>query len=632
MCGICGLVSWAGPPPDEGLLRRMGHSLRHRGPDDDGIYLDQTAGLACRRLSIIDLQTGRQPIGNEDGSLWLAYNGEVYNYRPLRAELERRGHIFRSLSDSEVVLHAYEEYGPACLERFNGMFAFAIWVPAERRLFLARDRLGIKPLYYWAGREELVFGSELKAILVHPAAPRELNLSALDHFLALEYIPGPQTIFNGIHKLPAGHWLLAEAGNVQLRRYWDVAPAEVAGDERSCAEQLTSLLDDAVRLQMVSDVPIGAFLSGGLDSGAVLASMSRASPEPVRAFSIGFDDASYNELPYARLVARACGARHEEAVLAPDIAALAAEIVCHLDEPFADFSLFPTYLVSKLARQSVKVVLSGDGGDELFAGYDTYVAQQMDRYYRWLPGSVRRRTLPAALARVPPRPAKKGLVNRAKRFVEGAGMPAAFGHARWMIFMSQAERAALFRPEVQSGLYENGRPLLWALRAHFEAGGFEGLARQQYVDLKSYLVDDILTKVDRMSMAVSLEARVPLLDHRLVEFALNLPPHMKLRRGRTKALLRRAMAGRLPPEVLTKPKQGFSIPLKHWLRGPLRPLMRDLLAPDSLRRGGIFEPATVGRWLDEHSAGRANHSHKLWALMVFELWRQGIPAGSHAAG
>jgi asparagine synthase (glutamine-hydrolysing) len=599
----------------------MGQVLRHRGPDEEGHWADDEAGLGVRRLSIIDLATGQQPVTNEDGTIWLVSNGEVYNYRDLRAELAKNGHVFVSQGDTEVILHAYEEYGSRCVDHMNGMFAFAAWDRARRRLFIARDRLGIKPLYYWFHRGQLVFGSELKAVIANPDVPRQLDLVALDQFLTLEYIPSPRTIFQNINKLPPGHQLILQDGALTVEPYWDVCPRELPEDEVAQVEVLTDLIRDAVRLRLVSDVPLGALLSGGIDSSTVVAFMSELSTLPVQTFSIGFDDRTYDELPYARTVAARFGTKHCEEVLQPNLAPLAERLVQHLDEPFGDFSVFPTYLVSVLARQSVKVVLSGDGGDEVFGGYETYVAQGIDRYYRRLPYWLRHKTLPMVMDRVPPQAAKKGVINKAKRFVEGGALPAPLQHTRWMIFMSDADKARLYQPDLHASLNGSGPSAL--LESYFRrAEQWDALAQQQYVDIKTYLVDDILTKVDRMSMAASIEARVPLLDHRIVEFALSLPPHSKLRRGRTKLILRRAMAGRLPDAVLNRPKQGFSIPLKHWLRGPLRPLMTDLLASDCVRRRGYFEPQTVNGWLSEHLEGRANHSHRLWALMVFELWHR----------
>lgn len=624
MCGICGVVS--NEPSfylDEVILRRMIHVLHHRGPDDEGYYLDNNVGLGLRRLSIIDLVTGQQPMTNEDQTIWLVYNGEIYNYQQLRRQLIKKGHIFTSESDSEVVVHAYEEYGDSCVSYFNGMFAFALWDSRRYRLLLVRDRLGIKPLYYWNSASQLVFGSELKAVIAYPDVPREIDPVALDQFLTLEYIPAPRTIFKGVHKLMPGHQLVFQDGRITLEQYWDVNFERVSIDERDSAEFLRELICDAVQMRLVSDVPLGAFLSGGIDSSTVVACMSEAASYPVRTFSIGFEDASYDELPYAREVAAHFRTDHTEEILRPDIATLTEHLVAHLDEPFADFSIFPTYLVSRLARQSVKVVLSGDGGDELFGGYDTYVAQHLDRYYRWLPIWLRQRTMPALMAQIPPRQAKKGLVNKIKRFVEGGALPQSLQHTRWMIFMNEGDKASLYRPDLRAAL--DGSTPADLLESHFKhTRSLAPLCQQQYVDIKTYLPDDILTKVDRMTMAASLEARVPLLDHRIVEFALNLPPRMKLRGLQTKTILREAMADYLPKAVLEKSKQGFSIPLKNWLRGPLKPLMTDLLSVDSIRRRGYFEPQCVINWISDHLDGRVNNSHRLWALIVFELWHQQV--------
>lgn len=621
MCGICGIVTREPNQIESADLHRMCYTLTHRGPDDEGYYIDSDAGLAMRRLSIIDLVTGQQPVSNEDGSIWLIFNGEIYNYRQLRTDLLKKGHIFTTESDSEVIIHAYEAYGDHFLEHLNGMFAFAIWDRSRCRLLLARDRLGIKPLYYWATDEQIIFGSELKALLAHPTVPRQIDPIALDHFLTLEYIPSPRTIFQDIAKLAPATYLVWEKGRSHTFTYWHIPtnlPIPISKDD--CAERLNELIDDAVRLQLVSDVPLGAFLSGGIDSSTIVAAMSQAATKQIRTFSIGFADTTYNELPYARAVAVHFGTHHEEAILQPDIADLAEKLIGHLDEPIADFSILPTYLVSQLAREHVTVALSGDGGDELFGGYDSYVAQSAARFYNYLPTGLRQRVLPPLLDRLPPQPAKKGFINKAKRFVEGGSLPPALQHTRWMFFLNEADKNQLYQPALRERVNGHSASLLLS---HFQqAASRESLAQQQYVDVKTYLADNILTKVDRMSMAVSLEARVPLLDHRIVEFALNLPSHLKLYRGRTKVILRQAMSGRLPPTVLNKPKQGFSIPLKHWLRSSLRPMMTDLLAPDCIRQRNYFYPQTIQRWVTEHLNGQVNHSHRLWALMLFELWQQ----------
>lgn len=623
MCGICGFISASvgGPSSRDRILKDMCDVIRHRGPDDEGFFLDDNAALGMRRLSIIDLETGQQPVSNEDGTIWLVFNGEIYNYQQLHAELLKKGHVFTSKSDTEVIVHAYEEYGEQCAEIFNGMFAFAIWDTLKQKLYIARDHLGIKPIYYWASEEQFAFGSELKAIVRFPGVPRNIDLAAIDQFLTLEYIPTPKTIYKGVHKLPAGHFLVWQSGGLKVKKYWDIPIKDFHGDEQGCAEALEELLSDSVRMQLMSDVPLGAFLSGGIDSSSVVAFMSQASNDPVKTFSIGFGDETYNELPYARRVAQHFNTDHYEEFLQPDIADLAERLVSHLDEPFGDFSIFPTYLVSEVARRHVKVVLSGDGGDELFGGYDTYVAQDMDKYYRKLPAFLRQKYLPDMISIVPPQPAKKGIINKTKRFIEGAALPTVLQHTRWMMFLSKEEKDAIYTPGMLASL--NGDSAEELIEGYFRgAVHSDPLSQQQYVDIKTYLVDDILTKVDRMSMAVSLEARVPLLDYRIVELAVNLPARMKLYKGETKRILRRVMANRLPAEVLNKPKQGFSIPLKNWLRGPLKPMMIDLLSETCIRQRGYFQPSTVKRLISEHLAGRANHSHRLWGLMVLEMWHR----------
>jgi asparagine synthase (glutamine-hydrolysing) len=597
----------------------MNASLQHRGPDDEGYYVDNQVGLAVRRLSIIDLNTGQQPISNESGDIWVVYNGEIYNFQEVRAALEQRGHIFKTQTDTEVIVHAYEEYGDDCVTHFNGMFAIALWDAREHRLFLARDRLGIKPLYYWWDAHKLVFGSELKALLVHPDVTRQVDLAALDLFLTLEYIPAPRTIYEGVYKLLPGHFLVVEKGTPKVAQYWDASYQPVHKNEAECAEILSGLINDAVRLCLISDVPLGAFLSGGIDSSTVVGYMSQSASDPVRTFSIGFEDNTYNELPYAEAVANHFGTKHHVEVLKSDHTDLTEQLVAQFDEPFADTSVFPTFLVSRLASREVKVVLSGDGGDELFAGYDTYLAEKVDKYYGRLPRQLRQQVLPRIAGRLPPQPAKKGVINKVKRMIEGGASDPSLQHTRWMMFLNASEKNSLYRSDLRATLYDQLTTDFF--HGYFEkANGFDRLAQQQYVDIKSYLADDILTKVDRMSMAVSLEARVPLLDYRIVEFALNLPAHMKLRGGRTKSILREAVKNTVPQLVLEKPKEGFSIPMKHWLCTSLRPMMLDLLSKAALQKHGFFDHRVVAQWIQEHLDGRVNHSHRLWALMVFELW------------
>lgn len=620
MCGIAGIYFLDRETPvDSRVLKRMCESLVHRGPDDEGIYTDQHVGLGVRRLRIIDLESGHQPISNEDRSVWIVFNGEIYNYPDLRGALEAKGHRFATRSDTETVVHAYEEWGEGCVDHLRGMFGFALWDAPHERLLVARDRIGIKPLYYYFDGRQLVFASELKALLEVPDVPRLLDAEALDDYLTFEYIGGEKTIFRGIRKLLPGHLLVCERGRLRIRQYWDL-PGEVeeGRDEDHYCREITETLSESVRIHLLSDVPLGVLLSGGIDSSSVVGFMSRHSTGGVKSFSLGFRDRSYDELPHARLVARHFGTDHHEEIVEPDAVQLATRLIQHLDEPFADVSIFPTYLVSRLARQKVTVALAGDGGDELFAGYDWYLADRGWRLYRRLPRPIRA-GLERGVRGVRPTAQKRGWANVSRRFVEGTAFPEGLEHARWLAFLSQQEKQALYADGFRDALggYDPFRQVV----AQFERAPFrDRLGRQLYVDLKTYLADDILVKVDRMSMANSLEARVPLLDHVVVERVAQIPSRLKLRGLTRKYIFKRAMAPLLPAEVLTRKKEGFSIPMKTWLRGELRPLMEELLSESELKRDGYFHWPYVNRLMTEHASGRENHSHRLWALMVFQLW------------
>ncbi len=621
MCGIAGIVhaDGQGQVPQH-ILKQMCDTIAHRGPDDEGFYTKGNVGLGMRRLSIIDLAGGHQPISNEDGSAWIVFNGEIYNFQSLRAELQAKGHEFATNTDTEAIVHAYEEYGEDCVKKLNGMFAFAIWDKRRQKLFLARDRLGVKPLYYYADSSRFVFGSELKAVLECDEVPRELDYEALDTYLTFEYIPAPSSIFRDIKKLPPGHTLTLQNGRASVKKYWDIRFERAEGTEEELGEQLYELLKDSVRMRLIADVPLGAFLSGGIDSSTIVCMMSEIMDRPVKTFSIGFDDPSYNELGYARAVARHFGTDHYEEIIRPNVVEMVENLVGYLDEPMADVSIFPTYLVSKLARGQVTVVLSGDGGDELFAGYDWYVADRMERRYRMIPGVLRNHLIPAVMRRVRPSSQKKGFVNKMKRFVEGAAIEPRLQHFRWNTFLTQKTRSAIFSQDAKAAFNgHNAHDTFIGYLEKFEQA--DPLWRSQFADIKTYMVDDILTKVDRMSMAVSLEARVPFLDYRVVEFAASVPSELKLNGSTTKYLLKKAMAKRLPQEVLTRGKEGFSIPIKNWLKDELRPMMDELLSPERVRREGLFNPAYVEKLKTQHVSGAANHSHQLWPLMVFQIWR-----------
>ncbi|MCC6641467.1 MAG: asparagine synthase (glutamine-hydrolyzing) [Deltaproteobacteria bacterium] len=624
MCGICGIAT-RGEAPDAALVRRMCRSIVHRGPDGEGLLTRPGVALGMRRLAVIDLVTGQQPMGNETGSVQVVFNGEIYNFRELRDELEAKGHRFETRSDTEVIPHLYEEHGLEFPRRLNGMFAIALWDDSARRLVLARDRVGIKPLFWSVRDGTLYFGSEVKCILAAGGSTREVDLAGLDQLLTFEYTASPTTLLRDVRKLAPGGWLVWERGEMTLGRFWTLADSAQprSGDgqrsESDWAEDLRATLDAAVSRQMVSDVPLGAFLSGGIDSSILVSAMRRASVRPVKTFSIGFRNRSYDELPFARLVASHCETEHHEEVLEPSYLDLVSDVIEHMDQPIGDFSVFPTLLVSRVARRHVTVTLSGDGGDELFAGYDAYLADRIaaattDRLPVWL-----RRTIFALGARLPETQAKKDLRSSLKRFLEGAALPAAWQHLRWMTFLSPEPRCALYRPEV---LAEVGDGAARAALAHLENGGADRSQRQRFCDTTFYLPENILAKVDLMGMAPSLETRVPYLDNEVIDLALRIPSRLLWRRGERKWLLRRAYARDLPPVILRRGKQGFSMPMKTWLAREWNPLMHELLAESELHATGLFEPPAVTRLVREHEEGRTNHSHLLWSLMVFQLWRR----------
>ncbi len=627
MCGIAAIAeNDADRPVPAERLAAMVDALQHRGPDDAGHIALRGAGIGMRRLSIIDVQGGRQPFSSEDGDVHLVGNGEIYNHELLRAELETRGHALASRSDVEVALHAYEEWGESFAEQLQGMFALALWDARSRTLVAARDRAGEKPLYYARTARGLILASEIKALLVHPDVSREVDPDALDQFLTYEYVIAPRTIFAAIRRLPAAHYMVYRNDTLSVNRYWDAATVTLkAWNDEDAAAALRQTLQRAVARQTMSDVPLGAFLSGGLDSSAIVAMMAAAGGRDgalVNTFSMGFTDGSYNELPHARRVAAHFHTRHREGMVQPDVVELFHRLIVHLDEPFADVSLFPTFLVSQIARAHVTVALSGDGGDELFGGYDTYDA---DRFARRIAAVFPQRGVAAlggltALFR--PSERKKGLVNKLKRFMAGwAGAPADIGHYRWMTYLTPAAKRALYTPALRAALAGTDvyRPVREALGS---AGTDDLLNRQLYTDLGIYLADDILVKVDRMSMATSLETRAPFLDVDVMELAFSMPGHLKIRRGVRKYVLKRALVDTLPPSILRRSKEGFSIPMKNWLKQELTPLMHDLLSRDRIARRGWIEPRAVKTLIDQHVAGHENHAHVLFSLMVLERWAQ----------
>ncbi len=636
MCGIAGFVSRHDAPPRAeraAVLERMCHVIAHRGPDDQGTMLTaEGAALGMRRLAIIDVAGGQQPLSGCDSEISIVFNGEIYNFQELKHELEARGHRFHTHSDTETIVHAYEEYGSACVEHLRGMFAFAIWDQRKRELLLARDRVGKKPLYYALTRGgSLVFGSELKSLLQHPEIERAISPEAIDAYLTFGYVPDPFCIFRGIQKLPPGHILHFTAeGRVAMTQYWDfryepLATADAPPrDEQECVTQLRALLDEAVRIRLVAEVPLGAFLSGGVDSSTIVGLMARHASGPVKTFSIGFNEDSFDELKYARVAAKHFGTEHHEFVVTPDICQVVGDLVWHFDEPFADPSAIPTYMVAKLARAHVTVALSGDGGDELFAGYTRYVTDQNRQAFARLPRAVRQGVMQPLSQRLP-----HGAWGR--NYLNNVALDPVDRYLDSVSVFTALNRAALYAPDFRAQLREPG---LAVTRFHNYAKRVKTgapLDTLLYLDSKTYLPGDILTKVDRMTMAVSLEARAPLLDHKLIEYVVQIPAALKLRNGETKHILKRAVADLVPAEILHREKQGFGMPLQQWINEQLRAQMHDTLTDTRAEGRGYVEPRYVRQLLAEHERGRRDHATALWALFMLELWQRAfVDSDTHA--
>lgn len=619
MCGIAGIVDGAnGGAVDPAVIHRMCQSIAHRGPDDEGIFVKDGVGFGMRRLSVIDLAGGHQPIFNEDRSVWAVYNGEIYNFQELRRDLEQRGHLFRTSSDTEVVVHLYEEYGSDCVQKLRGMFAFALYDERRHRLLLVRDRLGIKPLHYAFSDERLLFGSEIKAILAAAPELAQVDSFALLQYFYFGYVPDPLTAFSPIKKLPPGHLLEFGEGELTLRQYWDLPRygTHSPASEEECLEQLEHLLAEAVRIRLISDVPLGAMLSGGTDSSTVVALMARAASGPVKTFAIGFRQADFNEAPYARIVAERFGTEHHELILEPDVVQTVDKLTRSLEEPFGDSSMLPTYYVSCLARQHVTVALSGDGGDEAFAGYDRYRMHLHDRSYNWIPQSTRNFYREHIHSLVPYRIPGRNLAYSVslpwqERYIEGVSLKP-----------FQREMSLLSEDFASIGEGEND-PFQLFRNYLAEAPAADPLGRVLYLDSKSYLPGDILTKVDRMSMATSLEARVPMLDHVFLEWVTGLTSDWKLR-GRMQKYLLKKLAERVgvPKEVLYRPKRGFALPLGHWMRHELKELVVTALTESRTLQRGYFNPKGVRQILDEHFQGRRDHSPRIWRMLMLELWHR----------
>ncbi len=624
MCGICGIVNLkTGQPVDQTVLLNMTQAMKHRGPDEQGVYLNGPVGLGSRRLSIIDLAGGRQPIANEAETMWIVFNGEIYNYRELRVFLEKKEHIFRTQTDTEVILHLYEEFGLECVQYLNGIFAFAIWDDSRQEMTLARDRMGIKPLYYTEAGQSFLFGSELKVLLAHPAVKREIDLISLNEYLSYEYVPSPRTIIRHIYRLEPGQILRYTRPGIQRQPYWNINLARSESrppvDWRDYAANLYETLKNSVRQELVSDVPVGVLLSGGIDSSTIAAFMAELYPGTVDSFSVAFEETSFDESPYARLVAQHVGTRHNELVLTSRmVAQLVPTIADFLDEPFGDSSLVPTYFLSLFARGQVKVVLGGDGSDELFAGYPTLVAHRLIEYYeRLIPWPVRASIMPKLLNWLPVSFNNISFDFKIRRFLAGRGVPLPVRHHRWLGSFVDEDKTLLLQDWLKPVLRDT------YTQAYTHAGECDArllLNQLLYDDLKMYLEGDILFKVDRASMAASLEVRVPFLNREMVRFATELPLELKLHRLTGKYLLKKCMAAKLPPSILNRPKKGFNMPVAHWLNSELRELVLDLLAEERINRQGFFNYGYVKQLLDEHFTHQRDNRKVLWTLLIFQLW------------
>ena len=620
MCGIVGIVRNDGKPVDEQLLTRMCNAIRHRGPDDDGFYLNGSVGLGMRRLAIIDLKGGAQPIHNQDRSSWIVFNGEIYNYLELRAKLEKLGHTFYTNSDTEAIVHAYDQFGADCPKHLRGMFAFAIWNERTQELFLARDRIGKKPLLYAHVNGELIFGSEFSALLLHPDVSREVQPEALDYYLSFMCIPAPLTAYRAIRKLEPGHWLRWRNGQIESQRYWQPDfTKKVAIDEEEAGERTVEILREAVRVRLMSEVPLGAFLSGGIDSSAVVALMSQESSERVKTFSIGFEEQDFSELHHARRIAEHVGADHHEFIVRPDAVEVLPMLVEHYGEPYADSSAVPTYYVARETRKHVTVALNGDGGDESFAGYERYIAMGLTERYRRVPSFLRESVIKETVNMIPSSPMKRSRVKSAKRLLEVVSLPRVERYTHWMSVFNEQTKQPLysdfFRQQTQDA-DATGLLAEWFKRAN----GVGVVDAMLLTDQMTYLPNDLLVKVDIATMAVSLEARSPFLDHHVIEFAASLPQNLKLRRLTSKYLLKKVLRKLLPSENLNRRKMGFGVPIGHWFRGKMQPFLREVVLSEKALRRGLFKPEAVRQLVELHTRGERDYSHQLWTLLMLELW------------
>jgi len=635
MCGIAGIVGLADRNREMLLLRRICDRMVHRGPDEEGYFADEDVALGQRRLSIIDLSSGRQPMANEDESVWVTFNGEIYNFQELRKRLEGQGHRFKTHSDTEVIVHAYEQYGSDCVSHLRGMFAFAVWDVPGRQLLLARDRVGKKPLFYALAAGQLIFASELQALIQHPEISREIDPAAIDDYLTYGYIPAPTTVYRNVRKLPPAHYLtcrLEPGGSrpeeLRLERYWrlEYTPKQTLTEEE--AEQgLLEVLTEAVRLRLIADVPLGALLSGGVDSSVVVALMSRLSSQPVKTFSIGFEEREFDELPYARALARQYGTDHHEMVVRPSTLEVLPTLVRHYGEPYADSSAVPSYHVAQLTRNHVKVALNGDGGDESFAGYERYLGSMVADKFRWVPPVVLRGLGGLATMLCPASLPRRSRFRQAGRFLTAAGLPRGQRYLRWVSCLSSARKTALYTPEFRSRLADHdAEAWLLAEFGKVQSEGTSALDTLLAVDVRSYLPEDLLVKMDIATMACSLEARSPFLDHKVMEFAATLPARYKVRGTTLKYVLKKAASRLLPPETLHRRKMGFGVPVGAWMRNELRPLVQDVLLAPEARTRCYFQPGPLRQMVEEHMQGKQEHAFQLWALLWLEMWHREFAA------
>jgi len=623
MCGICGKINFNGQPVSEELLKRMTSILVHRGPDDGGMYIENNVGLGHRRLSIIDLSpAGHQPMSNEDGRIWIVFNGEIYNFPSLRDDLIKKGHEFRSRTDTETILHLYEEYGVDCLGHLLGMFAFAIWDGRDKSLFIARDRIGKKPLYYLQTGRTFVFASEIKSILQDESFQRRPDYNAIHHYLTYQYVPSPWTAFEGIKKLPPAHYLVFKDGEIKTGRYWKLSYLpKHRMSENDLKHEIIERLREAVRIRLISDVPLGAFLSGGIDSSAVVALMSGIMDKPVKTFSIGFKEETYNELRYARMVAERFRTDHTEFIVEPKAIEVIDKLVWHYNEPFADSSAIPTYYVSKLAREHVTVALNGDGGDENFAGYGRYAANRFShKLHRFFPVPVVNALLPFVML-MPHGTDPNNFFWRLKRFLQEYTKSPEMRNAHWLCHFSNEMKSEIYTDDFSKKVAAvDSFELMMNRYSEAEADNF--LDKALYADVMMYLPEALMVKVDVASMANSLEARSPFLDHEFMEFVARIPSEMKLKGRSTKHILKEALRGILPDEILFREKMGFGVPIDHWFRNELKEMAYEVLLSDRAVRRGYFKKQAIEKILYEHVSGKWNWQYHIWNLLMLELWHR----------